>query len=131
YRMNPGDDVQGAVAANYAYAIGKRKILVFYNPKQPYSNSLAQVFSMIFLEHHIKVDLEPIVKANSSDFQQYVQAMSIDQPDMIFCACFSSGTAPDFSVLYHDLQSYPELRNVTLMGGDGLYTPQGNDAQNH
>src|SRR5207245_7438466 len=55
----------------------------------------------------------------------------IDQPDMIFCACFSSGTAPDFSVLYHDLQSYPELRNVTLMGGDGLYTPQGNDAQNH
>jgi hypothetical protein len=126
YRMNPGDSVQGAVAANYAYnTLHKKTAFVFYDPNNVYSTSLEQAFENNF--PGIILTTGKITASNSNDFQSFLQSTT-QIPDMIYCACFNTGTTPDFSVLHQDLQAYPALSNVTLMGGDGLYDPLGQKA---
>ncbi len=131
YRVNPGDAVEGKVAANYAYnTLHSKTAFVFYAPNSPYSDSLEQSF----VDSFSGASLQRIT--NDSSFATSLEKLAEmkKQPDIIFCACFDAGTVPAFSDFYNayqaSLHKYPILSTIKLMGGGGLYGPQGNDSSN-
>lgn len=129
YRMNPGDSRQGTVMADYAYkSLSKKTAVVFYNSRNPYSMSLKEAFKNQSVLQGVQPTIYDVT--DSSSFQTYLQGLSRNPPGIIFCACFASGTTPDFSKLFNEIQKYPTLGKVVLMGGDALFKFQAKDSQN-
>lgn len=131
YRVDPGDYVEGQVAATYAYnTLHVKRVLVLYDQQIPYSNSLGQAFQ--HFSPPGSTTLRQVTDSNSfSTVLRKLHDSKQQQPDMIFCACFDAGTPPTFSDFYKNFTTiYGNLSTIKLMGGDGLYGPQGNVGSN-
>ena len=134
FRINPGDNIEGMYAASYAYnTLGKRTAFVFLNQGDPYSGDLGNIFQRDFqgatrLEYFTDqqpndTDESATINKDIADVASYLSTQTSEQisSDMIFCACYAQ---PDFKMLsdtiHNNIQKYPMLNDILLMGGDGL-----------
>ncbi|MBX5458658.1 MAG: ABC transporter substrate-binding protein [Thermogemmatispora sp.] len=131
-RIAPPDALQGEDAALYArQTLEARRVALFEDPRDKYSQSLASSFRLAFEDasHHITVTEEYHV-GQPDNLPQLLQDALRTQPDLIYFAGYSA----DVSVL---LAALPPCQPVTalatarcplVLGGDALYI-YGNYAQ--
>ncbi len=123
FRVAPSNKSQGIAGAQYAETTLKAKnVVLFFDPSDPYSQSLANDFRRKFEGDGNKiVALEQYkVGAPGSVLDKMNDALS-KNPDLIYF----SGFAADVSTLVTNL---PASNNILVLGGDALYQLGGYDA---
>lgn len=113
FRVAPPNISQATAGAQYAEdQLHVRRVALFFDPNDPYSNSLAEDFKKKF---HYQIADNQYTVGKPETLQTLLQAALDANPDLIYFA----GYADDMSVLLTDLgTSHPDLK---LMGGDALY----------
>lgn len=116
FRVVPSNKSQGIQGAAYAQqSLHAKRVALFYDPQDSYSQSLAQDFKQSFVssESQIVVEENYTVKKSGTLPTAVSDALS-HNPDLIYF----SGYADDVSTL---LSNLPVGNNVPVMGGDALY----------
>ncbi len=122
FRVCPSNKVQGIAGAKYtAQNLRAKSVIVFADPLDPYSSSLANDFTAQFqadgntvlsTEHYTVGQPATIVAALQDALTHTSPA-----PD----AFYFSGYASDISTLLTDLPTNGQFANLQVMGGDALY----------
>ncbi len=115
FRVAPSNKTQGIAGAEYATTVLKAKsIALFFDPSDPYSQSLANDFTQ-HLPAGTKVIVTEQYKVGSpSSISAPLQDALSKNPDLIYF----SGYAADVSGLVTNL---PAGSNLPVLGGDALY----------
>jgi serine/threonine protein kinase/ABC-type branched-subunit amino acid transport system substrate-binding protein len=115
FRVAPSNKSEGIAGAQYAeQVLHAKSAALFYDPTDPYSQSLAQDFSQQFLRGGNKiVDSEIYIVGKPSMLPALLQKALAAQPDMIYF----SGYASDVSTILINLPA----GNLPVVGGDALY----------
>lgn len=124
FRVAPSNKVQGIQGAKYAETTLKaKKVVVFFDPSNPYSQSLANDFTQQFQKDGNQVvKSEQYKVGQTGNFQSLLSDALGQNPDLIYF----SGYAADVSALVTNL---PSDSKTTILGGDALYQLGGYDAQ--
>jgi ABC-type branched-subunit amino acid transport system substrate-binding protein len=116
FRVAPPDKVQGAIGAQYAQkTLGAKNVVLFFDPGNLYSSSLANDFRQNFTGNIF--DTETYTVGNQQTLSDGLKnALNKGaSPDLIYFA----GYASDAAVLLSNLPTtYP---NLHVLGGDALY----------
>lgn len=105
FRMAPSDIYQSVIAAEQAANFGLRHVAFVFNQDDPYGTALAQEFERNFLLFGgERVDLYAIPEATSVGFEQYLQQIFAEAPDLIALALFASVENAQF---YNEAAAYP------------------------
>lgn len=115
FRVAPSNKSEGIAGAQYAEQVLHAKtVAMFYDPTDPYSQSLAQDFSQQFRSDGNKiVDSEIYTVSKPSSLPALLQKALATHPDLIYF----SGYASDVSTILINLPA----GNLPVMGGDALY----------
>jgi eukaryotic-like serine/threonine-protein kinase len=115
FRVAPSNKTEGIAGAQYAEQVLHAKtVAMFYDPTDPYSQSLAQDFSQQFLSDGNKiVDSEIYTVYKPSTLPTLLKKALATHPDLIYF----SGYASDVSTILVNLPA----GNLPVMGGDALY----------
>jgi serine/threonine protein kinase len=115
FRVAPSNKSEGVAGAQYAeQVLHAKSAALFYDPADPYSQSLAQDFSQQFLSEGNKiVASETYTVGKPSTLPALLQKALAAHPDMIYF----SGYASDVSTILINLPA----GNLPVMGGDALY----------
>jgi ABC-type branched-subunit amino acid transport system substrate-binding protein len=115
FRVAPSNKAEGIAGAQYAeQVLHAKSAALFYDPTDPYSQSLAQDFSQQFLSDGNKVvDSETYTVGKPSTLPPLLQKVLAAHPDMIYF----SGYASDMSTILINLPA----GNLPVVGGDALY----------
>jgi serine/threonine protein kinase/ABC-type branched-subunit amino acid transport system substrate-binding protein len=115
FRVAPSNRSEGIAGAQYAeQVLHAKSAALFYDPTDPYSQSLAQDFSQQFLSGGNKiVDSEIYTVGKPSMLPALLQKALAAHPDMIYF----SGYASDVSTILINLPA----GNLPVVGGDALY----------
>jgi serine/threonine protein kinase/ABC-type branched-subunit amino acid transport system substrate-binding protein len=115
FRVAPSNRTQGIAGAQYAEQVLHAKtVALFYDPTDPYSQSLAQDFSQQFLSNGNKVvDSETYTVGKPTTLPALLQKALATHPDLIYFSGYSS----DVSTILINLPP----GNLPVMGGDALY----------
>lgn len=124
FRVAPSNKVQGIQGAKYAETTLKaKKVVVFFDPSNPYSQSLANDFTQQFQKDGNQVvKSEQYKVGQTGNFQSLLSDALGQHPDLIYF----SGYAADVSAMVTNL---PSDSKTTILGGDALYQLGGYDAQ--
>lgn len=130
FRVAPSNQEQAKVAAKYAKSkMNAKNVVVFQDPANTYSRSLAESFMQEFRQEGGTI-LGPVsytLKDETSISQALDDALQLSPaPDMIYFAGYSD----DVSVLLKDLPEKPNTQNLQILGGDALYNLGGYPANN-
>ncbi len=131
FRVNAADDQQGAAMGAYAVNdLGAKTILVLRDPKDPYSNSLADAFTKSVTALHAIAINNPAdyftkTVTTVAQYQQQVADAIRDKADLIYIA----GLDVDAVRLTVEVGTFASanptstyLANLKILGGDGLDT---------
>jgi branched-chain amino acid transport system substrate-binding protein len=115
-RVVPADDLQGAVAANWAEQLGVSSIYIL-DDTELYGHGIAQVFA----ETAGKIGLSVVggpegIDAKASDYRALATKIRGTNPDLVY---FGGITQNNAGKLFKDLRSVLG-NNVKLMGPDGI-----------
>ena len=116
FRVVPSNRSQGIQGAAYAQqSLHAKRVALFYDPQDSYSQSLAQDFKQSFVSGggQIVVEENYTVKKPSTLPTAVSDALA-HNPDLLYF----SGYADDVSTL---LSNLPVGNNLSVMGGDALY----------
>jgi ABC-type branched-subunit amino acid transport system substrate-binding protein len=115
FRVAPSNRTEGIAGAQYAeQTLHAKSVAMFYDPADPYSQSLAQDFSQQFISDGNKiVDSEIYTVGKPSTLPAFLQKALATHPDLIYF----SGYASDVSTILINLPA----GNLPVMGGDALY----------
>jgi ABC-type branched-subunit amino acid transport system substrate-binding protein len=115
FRVVPSNNIQAIAGANYAeQVLGAKTVAVFYDPTDPYSQSLAQDFAQQFKAGgNIVVAEETYTVGKPETLPALLQNALTHHPDLIYF----SGYPNDVSTLLINLPP----GNMPVMGGDALY----------
>lgn len=115
FRVAPSNKTQGRAGAKYAeQTLHAKAVALFYDPTDPYSQSLADDFSQQFkADGNQIVDQETYTVGKSTNYADLLQKALAAKPDLIYF----SGYASDISKLLINLPA----GNLPVMGGDALY----------
>jgi serine/threonine protein kinase len=126
FRVVPPNSVEAAVGARYAKEkLGAQKVVVFSDPSDSYSRSLAEDFSKSFTAgggqvaktiNYKRGDAQSI----STGLQQLTSGAA---PDLIYFA----GYAVDINTILAEVPTSQTLSNTKILGGDALYELGGYD----
>jgi len=116
-RVVPADDLQGAVAANWAKQIGVSSVYVL-DDTELYGHGIAQVFT----DTANKVGLTVLggpegIDSKASDYRALATKIRGQNPDLVYYGGITQNNA---GKLFKDLRSVLGP-NVKLMGPDGIY----------
>jgi len=116
-RVVPADDLQGAVAANWAKQIGATNVYVL-DDTELYGHGIAQVFT----DTAGKVGLNVLggpegIDSKASDYRALATKIRAQNPDLVYYGGITQNNA---GKLFKDLRSVLGP-NVKLMGPDGIY----------
>ncbi len=120
FRVVPSNKVQGVEGAKYAeQTLHAKTAALFYDPRDPYSQSLAQDFRQQFEADGDTIVVEKTYTVGESEaLPALLQDALTDHPDIIYF----SGYASDVSAI---LANLPPGSNLPVMGGDALYELNG------
>jgi serine/threonine protein kinase/ABC-type branched-subunit amino acid transport system substrate-binding protein len=115
FRVAPSNKSEGIAGAQYAeQVLHAKSAAVFYDPTDPYSQSLAQDFSQQFISDGNKVVASEIYTVGKpSALPALLQQALAAHPDLIYFSGYSS----DVSTILINLPP----GNLPVMGGDALY----------
>jgi eukaryotic-like serine/threonine-protein kinase len=119
FRVAPSNQEQGVAGAKYAeQTLHAKNVALFYDPLDPYSNSLAQDFKKQFTAdgNTIAVEKHYTVGKPATLVQPLNDALT-HNPDLIYF----SGYASDASTLLTDLPTSGQFATLPVLGGDALY----------
>ncbi len=124
FRVAPPNRVQGIQGAKYAETkLGAKKVVVFSDPSDAYSQSLADDFTQQFQSDGNKVlKTEQYTVGKTDNFQSLLNDALGQNPDLIYF----SGYAADVSALVTNL---PTDSKTIILGGDALYQLSGYNGQ--
>ena len=115
FRVAPPNKAQGIAGAQYAAsALNAKNIALFFDPSDPYSQSLANDFSQSLPASSKIIAKEQYTVGTPSSIAAPLQDALKKNPDLIYF----SGYANDVSAVATNL---PQGSNLTVLGGDALY----------
>ena len=115
FRVAPSNKTQGIAGAQYAATVLKAKsVALFFDPSDPYSQSLANDFEQNLPAGTKVIDTEQYKVGSPSSLSAPLQNALSKKPDLIYF----SGYAADVSGLVTNL---PANSNLPVLGGDALY----------
>jgi len=121
FRVAPANRTQAIIGAKYAEQVMKaKKVVVFVDSADPYSQSLAQYFTTQFTADGntvLKTENYTEGAAGHAALPQLLQDAESQNPDMLYF----SGYAADVSVLLTNLPTSGPYATLPIMGGDALY----------
>ena len=121
FRVAPANRTQAIIGAKYAEQVIKaKKAVVFVDPSDPYSQSLAQYFTTQFTNDGntvLKTENYTEGTAGHAALPQLLMDAENQNPDMIYF----SGYAADISVVLTNLPTSGPYAALPIMGGDALY----------
>jgi len=119
FRVAPPNKDQAIVGAKYAeQVLHAKKVALFLDPADAYSQSLAKAFSDQFTADGNQIVVqEKYIVGKPVNFPQLLSDAESKNPDLIYF----SGFASDASVLLTDLPTSGSFANLQIMGGDALY----------
>lgn len=131
FRIPGRNSQQAHVAARYAaQQLGARRIVVFYDPADAYSNSLARDFWQDGTVANDVVDKENYTTRDAASLQQAWNRAKNYSPDLVYFA----GYPEDVSLLPVDFPPCPDASSpscLKLLGGDALYVLGNYTQANH
>ncbi len=103
FQINMSDNIQGALAAEYAYKKGYRKAYMVYSTEIPYTKNLPTYFQKAFEKLGGKVLGYELYRIESGDYSAQVTKLAnlSEKPDFIFTPMF----LPDTPVFMRQLRS--------------------------
>ncbi len=131
FRVNPADDQQGTALGAYAVNdLGAKSVLVLRDPKDPYSNSLANAFTKGVTSLHevaINSSADYFVKTATTvaQYQQQVTDAVNNRVSLIFIAGLDVDAVRLAVAVGNAASANPDstyLANLKILGGDGLDT---------
>jgi ABC-type branched-subunit amino acid transport system substrate-binding protein len=119
FRVAPPNKRQAIAGARYAeQQLHASRVVLFVDPSNPYSSSLANDFKQQFVaDGNQIVDTENYTVGDRANLPTHLRSALNFQPDLIYFA----GYADDLAVLLVDLPT--SQPNLQVLGGDGLYVP--------
>ncbi|MGI9060269.1 MAG: protein kinase domain-containing protein [Ktedonobacteraceae bacterium] len=121
FRVAPPNKTQAIIGARYSEQVLKaKKVVIFVDPADSYSQSLANFFSSQFTADGntvLKTEQYTVGSAGHAALPQLLQDAESQNPDMIYF----SGYAADVSIVLTDLPTSGAYANLPIMGGDALY----------
>ncbi len=118
-RTAHNDEVQGAVAAEFAYnSLGARKIATIHDGSL-YAESLVGVFVKRFQELGGTIVGQQAVQPTDTDMHTILVDFAALQPDMIYYPVFVAAGG----FITAQARETPGLETVALMGADGMFSP--------
>ncbi len=121
FRVAPANKTQAVIGAKYAEQVLQAKnVVVFVDPADPYSQSLAQYFTTQFTADGNSVlatENYTIGQQGHAALVHLLQDAESKNPDLIYF----SGYAADVSVLLTNLPTSGPNANLQILGGDALY----------
>jgi eukaryotic-like serine/threonine-protein kinase len=125
FRVAPANKIQGIVGARYAeHTLNARSAVLFVDPSDSYSQSLAQDFSQQFQADGQQIlATEDYTKGNATSIRSLIVDALSHHPDIIYF----SGYASDVDTLI----SNPLSGTIPVMGGDALYELSGYPHSGH
>jgi len=118
FRTAYNDLVQGRIAAEFAYnELGLRTAATVHDGS-PYAQSLQQVFADVFTELGGTITAQEAVNVGDTDFKPVLTKIASGSPDIIYLPIFE----PEGNLFATQKCEVSGLKNVALMGADGLFT---------
>jgi ABC-type branched-subunit amino acid transport system substrate-binding protein len=121
FRVCPPDSRQAELAAKYATStLHAQRIALFVDPSNAYSSSLASAFKQHITGEsvvHVETYKVGAYAQNTESARANLQKLLSYTPDLIYFAGYSA----DAGALLKELQTYQQLAQMPVMGGDGLY----------
>lgn len=118
-RTAHNDQVQGAVAAQYAYEVlGVRKAATIHDGSL-YADKLQQVFAENFAKMGGTVTLQTAVDPNQADMSSVLADIAAGEPELIYFPIFQ----PAGPLIIRQAKTTAGLETAYLMGADGLFSP--------
>ena len=129
FRVAPPNKDQGSIGATYAEKVLQaRNVALFYDPADPYSQTLATAFKNRFTADGNQIVVtEKYTVGKPDNFVQLLNDAETHNPDLIYF----SGYASDASVLLTDLPTSGQFASLRVMGGDALYELGGYQSSSH
>jgi len=123
YRVAPPNQRQGVEGAKYAeQTLHASKAVLFSDPANPYTQSLADAFRAQFTADGKQiVATETYTVGKTTNFPQLIADAEKYNPDLIYFA----GYANDANELLKDLPTSGPLATTPVLGGDALYETGG------
>ena len=118
-RTSHNDIFQGAVAAEYAYNVLGVRSAATVNDGSLYADRLQQIFADNFKKLGGRITAQVTVKMDQTEMSTVLAKIATGQPELIYLPIFQSAG----SNIITQARSTPGLEKVTLMGADGLFSP--------
>jgi branched-chain amino acid transport system substrate-binding protein len=118
-RTAHNDEVQGAAAAKFAFEkMGVKKAATIHDGSL-YAESLQAVFAKTFKEMGGEITTQEAVDPNATDFKSVLTSIASGSPEFIYMPIFVKAG----SLIINQAKQVPGLENVSLMGADGMFSP--------
>jgi eukaryotic-like serine/threonine-protein kinase len=123
FRIAPSNNDEGVTGAKYAeQTLRAQKVVLFFDPHDAYSNSLAADFQKQFTAGgNTIIATEIYTVGKPQTLPALLQDAMKHNPDLIYF----SGYADDASALLINLPTSGPFANLQVLGGDALYELQG------
>lgn len=118
-RTAHNDQVQGAVAAQYAWEVLKVKKAATIHDGSLYADKLQQVFAENFKKLGGEVTAQTAVDPNQADMSSVLADIAAGKPEMIYLPIFQ----PAGPLIIQQARQNADLKDIYLMGADGLFSP--------
>lgn len=117
-RVVPADDLQGSAGANWANALGVKKVFIL-DDQELYGKGLADIFEIKAKELGITVVGREGIDAKATDYKALMTKIKDLQPDLIY---FGGITQNNGGQLVKDMRNVGmTAETVKFMGPDGIY----------
>jgi branched-chain amino acid transport system substrate-binding protein len=120
-RTAHNDEVQGAVAAQYAFTQAKATVAATINDGSLYADKLQQVFCENFTKLGGTCTDQLAVDPNSTDMSSVLASIAAHKPTFLYFPIF----LPAGALIIQQVRtsSDADFKAITLMGADGLFSP--------
>ncbi|MGB7093039.1 MAG: branched-chain amino acid ABC transporter substrate-binding protein [Anaerolineales bacterium] len=118
-RTAHADSAQGPPAAQFAYeVVGARKAATIHDGSL-YADQLQAEFAKAFEALGGEIVAREVVDPEQTDFKSVLTSIAPSEPDIIYYPIFIKAGA----LITRQAQETAGLENTTLMGADGMYSP--------
>lgn len=120
-RTAHNDNIQGAVAAQYAYDVAKTTVAATINDGSLYADQLQQVFCASFTKLGGTCTDQLAIDPNQTDMSSVLASIAAHKPQFMYFPIF----LPAGALIIQQVRtsSDPAFKDIYLMGADGLYSP--------
>ncbi len=118
-RTAHNDEVQGKVAAEFAYRTLKVKRAATIHDGSPYAEGLQRVFSENFRKLGGSIVAQEAIGPTDTDMKPVLTKIAVGKPEFIYYPIFIAAGGH----ITRQAKEVSGLANVKLMGADGMFSP--------